>query len=510
MIPRKTIQLAAAFLAVMPFLFCATPGASGQIPHNDEFVHHSGDELTLGGQQFRYGGVNIEWLGLMNYGVYDPTGTRYPSRLEIDDALDTAKAMGASVIRSQTLGDSVGCGLCIEPKPGEFNPEAFRRIDYVVKAAHDRGLRLVFTLIGDCDEWCDMSGASMYFKNRGPAGSKDFFTDPAIITQFERHINELLNHTNSLTGIKYKDDPTILAWENCNMCGLVVKFLAPDQPTSAFVSWVDTIGSYVKSIDTKHLYQDDSGFFLLDKSGAALDTKTTDIITSEYYPHWDKVFDLGEKTTPQTFSKHAVAVTAKGKVYIVDEFGWDNTNWSTRDDLQTVLKAIESDPKISGDLYWALQAHADSFGWQPIPNNVPNLAYAKMGETGQWWALYYGGINTLINSKEDMAARAEMLRAHAYRMNGQTVPPHAIPPAPVITIKMLGVLAWHGSAGAVKYSIERKDGDASPWKTICDMCAGDDDTPWVDPKPAQNAFGARYRVTAYNADGNSSGPSAER
>ena len=101
----------------------------------------------------------------------------------------------------------------------------------------------------------------------------------------------MLNHGNSLTGIKYKDDPTILAWENCNLCGLVVKFLAPDQPTSVFVSWVDTIGSYLKSVDTKHLYQDDSGFFLLDKGGAALDTKTTDIVTSEYYPHWDRVFD---------------------------------------------------------------------------------------------------------------------------------------------------------------------------------------------------------------------------
>jgi mannan endo-1,4-beta-mannosidase len=133
-----------------------------------------------------------------------------------------------------------------------------------------------------------------------------------------------------------------------------------------------------------------------------------------------------------------------------------------------------------------------------------------MGETGQWWALYYGGINTLINSKEDMAARAEMLRAHAFRMNGQSVPPHAIPPTPVITIKMIGVLAWRGSAGAVKYSIERKDDDASLWKTICDKCAGDDDTPCFDPKPAQNLFSARYRVTAYNADGKSSGPSAER
>ncbi len=36
------------------------------------------------------------------------------------------------------------------------------------------------------------------------------------------------------------------------------------------------------------------------------------------------------------------------------------------------------------------------------------------------------------------------------------------------------------------------------------------DTPWIDPKPAQALFGVHYRVTAYNADGKPSAPSAER
>jgi hypothetical protein len=77
-------------------------------------------------------------------------GARYPRQFEVDDALDTAKAMGARVIRSQTLGDSIGYDLCIEPKLGQFNPEAFAHIDYALKAAHDRGLRLIITLVGDC------------------------------------------------------------------------------------------------------------------------------------------------------------------------------------------------------------------------------------------------------------------------------------------------------------------------------------------------------------------------
>ena len=55
--------------------------------------------------------------------------------------MDSAKAVGARVIRSQTLGDSIGCPECIEPKLGDFNPDGFKHIDYAIKAAHDRGLR---------------------------------------------------------------------------------------------------------------------------------------------------------------------------------------------------------------------------------------------------------------------------------------------------------------------------------------------------------------------------------
>src|SRR5216683_4146812 len=132
-------------------------GAFATAPHNDEFVQRDGTRLTLGGETFRYSGPNIEWLGLEAYGPIDPMGPRYPSHFEVDDALDTAKMMGARVIRSQTMGDSIGCDLCIERKLGQFNPEAFRQLDYVLKAAHDRGLRLIVTLVGDCAN-CKQSG----------------------------------------------------------------------------------------------------------------------------------------------------------------------------------------------------------------------------------------------------------------------------------------------------------------------------------------------------------------
>ena len=482
--------------------------SAAQTRHNDEFVERSGTRLTLGGADYRYSGPNIEWLGIEAYGPDDSIGPRYPSNLEIDDALDTAKLMGARVVRSQTMGDSVGCDLCIEPKAGVFNPEAFKSIDYAIKAAHHRGIRLVITLVGDCSN-CELSGLGEYLLWKGQRDYKQFFTDPEIIAEFEEHIRTVLNHKNVLTGIAYKDDPTILAWENCNVCGLFVAGTS----ASSYLPWIDTIGRFIKSIDKRHLYEDDSGFFFFDQK--ALDAKTPDIVTAEYYPHWDALFGApGHKTTAETFSKDAALVTAKGKVYVACEFGWDVTDWPTREDFQRVLKTLESDPNISGDGYWALQAHADKFGWQPISAPANSRTYAKWGETGQWWSLFYGGVNTLVNSAQDMQARAELLRTHAYIMAGEAVPPHPVPAPPVITFKGIGILGWHGSAGAVVYSVQRRPSDSAQWETACDRCATDADTPWVDEKAANSSFAmmfaTKYRVIAYNAEGIASDPSAER
>jgi len=312
-----------------------------------EFVTRSGTSLQLGGKLFRYSGPNIEWLGLEAYGPHDPQGPRYPTHFEVDDAMDTAQEMGAKVIRSQTLGDSVGCELCMEPHLGVFNPEAFKAIDYAIKAAHDRGIRLIITLAGDCAT-CSLSGPGEYVEWTLQQDPKIFFTDPVVIAAFEKHIAALLNHKNAVTGIPYKDDPTILAWENCNMCGLGVVWTSSSPDLTPYLPWIDTIGSFLKSIDKRHLYLDTSGFFRYDKR--ALDAKTSDLVTWEYYPHWDALIP-GQKTTAQTFSQDAAEVTRHGKVYIVNEFGWDVTDWPTQGDLQTVLRTLETDPNIAGDDY---------------------------------------------------------------------------------------------------------------------------------------------------------------
>jgi mannan endo-1,4-beta-mannosidase len=470
------------------------------------FVQRSGTHLTLDGAPFRFGGSNIEWLGLEGYGPHDPFGPRYPSHVEIDDAMDTATEMGARVVRSQTMGDTVGCPLCIEPESGKFNDAAFQASDYAIASAAKHHIRLIATLLGDCAT-CSGGGLGQFLTWNHKQNPQDFFTDPAVIAAFERHVDAVLNHRNAITGVLYRDDPTILAWENCNMCGIFAMLMHGD--LSQVAAWSESIGKHIKQIDSRHLYLDTTGIFR--GYAAALDNSTTDAAAFEEYPHWDNLLGPGfPPTTVETFSHDAAAVTGHGKVFIVNEFGWDLTDWKTHDDLQRLLDAMAHDTNISGDCFWALQAHLENFGFQPIPADVHDPAYAAKGESGEWWALYYPGRKTLVMTAEDMAARAQMLRGHAYTIAGVPVPKHAIPPAPAITsIVFGGLVAWRGSPGAMTYSIERLDAGSGKWQTVCDKCATDMDDPWPDPHPA-GFLGTQYRVTAYNADGIPSAPSQPR
>jgi hypothetical protein len=391
------------------------------------FVQRTGPQLTLAGQPFRFGGANVEWLGLSDYGPASPAGPRYPTHYEVDDALATAQEMGARVVRSQTLGDSVGCALCLEPSLGQFNGAAFAHADYAIASAKRHGLKLIATIVGD-DARRGGSGC-VYLGWRGidvPDCSLShmdpFFTDPRVIGDVEQHISAVLNHVNAYTHVAYKNDPTILGWDLMNGGG------SPPE-------WTKTIADYVRSIDARHL-------ILSDASNAGL--KNVDACVSFVYPHWHQGW--------ADFAKPRADACARArKPYIAYEYGWDRTNWPTLASFKRFLGTLRTSPAVAGDAFWALEAHAPTGGWRPIPAEVTDPQLAATAESGEWWALYYPGRATLVNTAADMAARAQAIRTHNYAMAGARVPPHAIPPPPQVI--STSPLRYRGSAGAARYVV---------------------------------------------------------
>ena len=151
----------------------------------------------------------------------------------------------------------------------------------------------------------------------------------------------------------------------------------------------------------------------------------------------------------------------------------------------------------------------------PIPADTSDPTVARTGESGQWWAIYYTGIQTLVNSAKDMAARAQIIRAHDYAMAGQKMPPHRIPPAPIVTSVRYGPTVffgrvgvrvyWEGSAGAKAYGVDRAPSASGPWTNLCNRCAIDLDDGFVDL--SAGAKDGWYRVVPYSLSGTPGPPS---
>ena len=470
---RKILPLIAAG-AILAAASSGAGAARSPQAFGDSFVTRSGLRLVVDGRPFRFGGANIEWLGVAGYGPSDPIGPHFPSHYEVDDAMATAREMGVTVVRSQTMGDSVGCAACIEPELGRFNEEAFAHIDYALASARAHGIKIIPTIVGD--DAVEGGTGCVYLRWRGisqPGCSlinmAPFWTDQTVIGDVEAHIAAVLNHVNVYTHVAYKDDPTILGWDLLNGGG------SP-------VAWTREIVSYIRGIDARHLIL--SGY-------ANAGIHGVDACVSFVYPHWRMGLAFVQPWIAQC--------KRKGKPFIAYEYGWDRTNYSKLTKFTGFLNTLLHTPEIAGDGFWALQSHNDGHGWMPIPANTSDPAAAPHIESGQWWALYYPGIRTLVSTAADMSARAQAIRRHNYAMSGVRVPAHAIPPAPIVTSVRRGRVYWQGSAGAKDYSIQRAPSSSGPWKTICRRCATDVDDGYTDVGAAAN--GAWYRVIPYNLDG---------
>jgi hypothetical protein len=465
-------------------LVCAVGGSSAASAKGDPFVARSGTKLLLEGKPFRFGGANIEWLGVAGYGAADPAGPHRPTHFEINDALATAQQLGATVVRSQTMGDSVGCAICIEPQRGVFNPAGFEATDYALASAAAHGIRIIPTIIGD--DALNGGGGCVYLRWRGigvPTCSlvsmAPFWTNEDVIADVEAHILALLNHVNIYTHVAYKNDPTILGWDLLNGGG-------SPRP------WTKTIARFVRSIDPHHLIL--SGY---DNAGIS----AVDACVGFVYAHWS--LSLSVVKPWMATCKRA------GKPFIAYEYGWDATNFATQAALRVFLSTLRRMPNVAGDAFWALEAHASGHGLLPIPADTTDPQVARTGESGEWWALYWPGISTLISTASDMTARAQIIRAHNFAMRGVRVPPLPTPPMPTAPSAAVapagGVhVDWQGAVGAATYSVERARESAGPWQTICARCVTDRDDGFADPN---GAGGSWYRVVPFNLAGKRGAPS---
>lgn len=433
---------AAVTAALLPAL--AAPAAAAPADWtslNTSFVERDGSRLVLDGETFRFSGPNIYWLGLdENVG-----GVDYPTAFRIADTLDAAARMGSTVVRTHMMTSTGQDGvnpLAIMPALGQMNDEAFATIDFAVAYAGKLGIRLVLPLT---DEWEYYHGGHRDFTTPYGLTSADFYTDERPIAAYQAYVDAILQRTNALTGVRYTEDPTIMAWELGNE---LEGMTAP---------WIDRQVAFIKERAPQQLVAAGRRF---DIDPDTLSAPGLDIVDVHYYP-----------PTAARVSADAATVAAAGKVYLAGEYASTAAS-------PALLEPLVADPNVTGMLFWSLFGNDDRGGL--VPHDDGFTIHAP-GATD--------------------AERARVSAITAYAAAVGAVPAAPAVGTPLITAvdraDGINTVRWRGAGGAVSYRLERSL-DGISWTAVDTGALRADAGSATDfASPA----GAVYRVVAIDGAG---------
>lgn len=419
----------------------ATAAPDGWTSRNTSFVQRDGTRLVLDGDTFRFSGPNIYWLGLdENVG-----GVDYPTAFRIADTLDAAARMGSTVVRTHMMtstGQDGANPLAIMPTIGETNEEAFATIDYAIAYAGALGIRLILPLT---DEWEYYHGGHRDFTTPFGLTSADFYTDDRAIGAYQTYVDTILQRTNALTGVRYVEDPTIMAWELGNE---LEGMTAP---------WIDQQVDFIKERAPQQLVAAGRRF---DIDPDTLAVPGLDIVDVHYYP-----------PTASRVSADAATVAAAGKVYIAGEYA--STAASTE-----LLDPLVTDPNVTGMLFWSLFGNDDRGGL--VPHDDGFTIHAP-------------------GATEAERARVSAISAYAAAVGGSSAQPAIDSPliAAIDRVDGINTVSWRGAGGASGYRLERST-DGRGWAQVGTSALRADAgsaTDFVSPS------GAIYRVVALDAAG---------
>ncbi|MFD5464593.1 cellulase family glycosylhydrolase [Kitasatospora sp. NPDC127059] len=383
---RSLLGAASASLALAAVPALTTPAAAGPAPLTGQsrrtagFVTAGGGELRLGGNPFRFGGTNCYYL-------------HQQSHYMVDAVLDDAAAMGLAVVRAWAFAEGSGHSYRpLQPKPHSYDDEAFDSLDYAVHKAGQLGIRLVLPLVNN---WPDYGGMQQYVSwflglpddSYGDGVNHDrFYTDPGIRACYRAWAKHLVQHRNLYTGLRYCDDPTIMAFELANepRC-------RSDKSGATLLAWAAEMSAYVKSLAPRQLVAvGDEGFFgrpghadypYSDYEGVRWNglvaLPAVDYGTVHVYPqNWGET-RTGKPGIDATswgtrwIEDHLAAGRALGKPVVIEEFGLqidaarDIPDTAARDVAYTAWTDAVRTGGGAGDQFWLLTSRVDDGSFYP-------------------------------------------------------------------------------------------------------------------------------------------------
>jgi len=256
---RKQLLFAvSALIAGAAVLFAISKWRDSGRRGRSAFVYTDGARFMIDGKPFRFVGANVAVM------------YRDEDRARMPQTLQQAARLGIKVVRVWATGE--GGPDDVKPiadfndwprthyfrlKPGEWNEEQFVFLDRVIAEAARNGLRVQLCLT---NWWRDTGGVTQYLRWAGIDGADDdkypyginkekamlFYSNETARRLYREHVEKIVTRRNTVSGVMYRDDPTIFGYELMNEAQCLTGRWAERR------AWIAEMSSYLKSLDPDH------------------------------------------------------------------------------------------------------------------------------------------------------------------------------------------------------------------------------------------------------------------
>jgi len=357
------------------------------------FVSVKDGRFVRNGKPYYFVGTNL-WYG-MNLGTVENAGNR--ERLVRE--LDRLQSLGIKNLRilAATEGPSQEPWRIVpalQNSVGAFDESLLVGLDFLLSEMNLRGMTAVVCL-NNFWPWSGGMSQYLFWYGAGPIPypppqpwgnwyiyqryTAQFYSNRNAIKASHNLIKLILERRNSINGLIYKDDPTIMSWQLANEPRGV-------NNTVKFQEWIDATALYIKNLDSNHLvttgsegetpWPDSSGLnFVRNHSSPHIDY-TTAHIWVQNWGVYDPEDAEGTFNDSVNFMKaylqdHIQKSKSLNKPLVLEEFGISrdrnshNPLSSTyyrdryyRAVFETVYAAALSEEPIGGVNFWAWSGEA--------------------------------------------------------------------------------------------------------------------------------------------------------
>ena len=414
---------------------------SSNILSEKEFVRVEGNNFMIGDTSYYYAGVNF-WFGCY-------LGATQEGRERLVKELDFLKEIGITNLRvlgaSEESTRSRSVTPAIQTEPGVYDESLLVGLDYLLDEMGKRDMKAV-VFLNNYWEWSGGMGQYMGWVTneqvedpyRGGswtglmAQSARFYSNEKAQEIFRDYIEMLINRKNTVNGLEYKSDPTIMTWELANEPRPGPNGRQGERNLDSFYKWIQETAAYIKSLDSNHLITPgtEGTWGCLEKDEVFMKAHSFDEIDYGTVHLWPKnwswfIANQIDQTLPKSLSNakqyldnHIKLGKELGKPLILEEFGLDRDNGelafgtpvTARDQfLKLMYDMVYEDAKAGGSM-----AGTNVWSWGGFGRGQNADGYWKPGDP------YTGdppqekqGLNCIYDTDESTIA---ILKEHSQKM----------------------------------------------------------------------------------------------